>query len=242
MGKTFFGSLMVGVLLFQINSSATPVISVDKIDADAGAVYENEKTSVQHTFIVKNKGNSPLKIRKVKASCGCTAVGFDSLILPGKEGKVTQEINLHGIRPGNFRKHITVFSNSPKDSILSLSLSGTIKAYVSVEPEYVQMTKDTIQKKLYTEVKVISSTKDLNISDVSFKSYSNVSSAPAWQSAFPMFFKHELTPLENDKNSSEYLFKLKIFTDLPVGGSDQGRVIIKTNHPKKPEISLDIMY
>jgi hypothetical protein len=45
---------------------AGPKIYVKNQHFDAGLIREGEKLSVKHAFKIKNTGNAPLKIKKVK--------------------------------------------------------------------------------------------------------------------------------------------------------------------------------
>ena len=52
---------------------------------------------VQHTFRFKNKGEGPLSIAKVSASCGCTTPEWtEDIIPPGGEGKVVATFDSKG--------------------------------------------------------------------------------------------------------------------------------------------------
>lgn len=233
--------ILQGLLVLQAGLSASPRISVDSADFDAGTVIEGESNSVSHTFILKNTGSSPLKINKVKASCGCIAVGYDSIIKPGAEGKVTQEINLDRISAGNFRKYITVFSNAQNDSILRLSLAGTLKPLMEIRPNFIQMSSNSGTGLHKTEVKIISTKKDLQISEVSFKSYNQAQSGPSWQSALPIFFEYKLSGPEEGSTKDDYSYNLTMWTKVADSQMQQGRFTIKTNHPQRPEFNVEGM-
>jgi hypothetical protein len=71
---SLFLLLLIG-LPFSIISA--PVLSVDKADFNLGEIYQDDNNPAQHTFIITNTGDSTLVIKEVKASCGCTTVGYD---------------------------------------------------------------------------------------------------------------------------------------------------------------------
>ncbi len=54
------------LLLFFVSLKAAPMIKVDSADFDMGTIKEGEHKSIKHTFIIKNTGDSVLKIEKVK--------------------------------------------------------------------------------------------------------------------------------------------------------------------------------
>jgi len=239
MNKILCSSVFLGILSMQLAVTAAPMISVDSADVDAGTVYEGAGKKIKHTFILKNTGDEPLIIQKVRASCGCTAVNYDSIIQPGASGKVTQEIESGRIGFGEFRKFITIYSNAKNRESLKLSLGGVMKSYIQFSGNYIQMSVDSSTKKLQAEIELTSTIKDLKISEISFKSYSDASDGPAWQSALPLYVDYKLSGPQDTQDKKSYSYRLKITTDLINKEKRQGRFLIKTNHPLKPEVAVE---
>jgi len=78
---------------------------------DFGTIKE-ENGSVSHKFVFTNKGDAPLIIQGVRASCGCTTPAWSKEpIPPGEKGFVTAKYNPKN-RPGTFRKSMTITSNA----------------------------------------------------------------------------------------------------------------------------------
>lgn len=78
---------------------------------DFGKVSQGEKVS--YTYLFKNKGDAPLVITDVIASCGCTVPKYtDQPVGPGETGKVEVIFNTTG-RAGVNYKSVTVKSNAP---------------------------------------------------------------------------------------------------------------------------------
>ena len=101
-----------------------PVIEIDNRVFDFGEIKQGEKVS--HDFVVTNKGKSNLILRKVRASCGCTAIQpAKTVIGPGESTKIVAEYNSRGMS-GRQNKSVTIYSNDPKRSTLLLRLSGTV--------------------------------------------------------------------------------------------------------------------
>jgi hypothetical protein len=91
---------------------------------DFGTIKEGENKSSQ--FVFKNTGKSELIIRKVKASCGCTAVApDDKVIAPGKESKIDVTFRSAG-KKGKQNKSITVITNDPTNPEINLKVTGDI--------------------------------------------------------------------------------------------------------------------
>src|SRR5512133_1389590 len=185
-----------------ISVIGAPMISVDSSDFDAGSMFQGDVKKVEHTFIVKNTGDSTLTINRVKASCGCTTVGYDSIIAPGKTGKVIQSIDLKNIHTGPFKKNMTILSNAKNNPELVVALGGTLKSYVTLSKESLQLV--SADQKPYTDSLTLSTEKaDLSIASVSFKMYESGQSAPAWQADLELFPQYKLTKIESsDKKLS----------------------------------------
>lgn len=101
-----------------------PVIKYDNNTFNFGEIKQGEK--VEHLFTLTNMGQSDLIIRKVKASCGCTAVSpVDNIIKPGQNTTMKVVFNSAG-KVGQQNKTITVISNDPKQSRSILWVKGTV--------------------------------------------------------------------------------------------------------------------
>lgn len=99
-------------------------ISVDNKIFDFGELKQGNKAS--HTYNITNTGKSDLIIRKVKASCGCTAIKpAKTVIAPGEETSITAEFNSAG-KKGRQNKSITVITNDPLASNILLRIQGTV--------------------------------------------------------------------------------------------------------------------
>ena len=85
---------------------------------DFGSIKE-KNGPVDHKFVFTNKGNAPLLIQGVRASCGCTTPAWSKEpIPPGEKGFVTAKYNPKN-RPGSFRKSLTITSNAdPASKVL----------------------------------------------------------------------------------------------------------------------------
>lgn len=107
---------------------AQPAISVEKPSFDFGVIHEGE--NVTHSYEIINTGNSDLKITRVYASCGCTAVEPEKVLLkPGEKTSVMIEFNSTG-RLGMQEKYLFINSNDPKQKELRLHFKAEVKPKV----------------------------------------------------------------------------------------------------------------
>ena len=101
-----------------------PIIEINNRVFDFGEINQGEK--VAHDFVIKNEGKSNLILRKIRASCGCTAIQPEKkVIAPGESTKVIAQFNSRGMS-GRQNKSITIYSNDPKKSTLLLRLTGSV--------------------------------------------------------------------------------------------------------------------
>jgi hypothetical protein len=127
-----FGMLVLGVTLTafaQLNSSelipetptgAAAMMMFTETSHDFGEIEKG--IPVEHTFLIRNDGDAPLLISRVKTSCGCTATDYSrEAIMPGDEGMIT--VSYNAANSGSFNKAISVISNGGEEI---LSVKGIV--------------------------------------------------------------------------------------------------------------------
>jgi hypothetical protein len=101
-----------------------PKIVFENVVYDFGEKKQGEK--IEHTFEFENKGKENLIIRKVRATCGCTAVTpKEKVIKPGQKSSLKAIFNTSGKR-GNQNKSIYVTTNSPSNPVVTLRFKGKV--------------------------------------------------------------------------------------------------------------------
>lgn len=139
-------------------SFVRPGITFDKTEHDFGKINE-EGGGVKAEFKFMNTGSTPLVIKDVKPSCGCTTPGWTrDTVWPGKTGIITAGFNPHN-RPNKFEKYLTVTTNLLNTSSITL----TIRGFVIPKPRSIADT-------LYTRsgsLRMVS--KYLNLGDITTK-------------------------------------------------------------------------
>lgn len=86
-----------------------------------GRIQEGEQIS--YTYHFKNKGNMPLQILSVNASCGCTTPKWsEELIQPEKKGFIKVTFDSKG-KEGKLQKTVTVYANTlPADNQIAFKI------------------------------------------------------------------------------------------------------------------------
>lgn len=102
-----------------------PVFAAITPIVDLGQVNINSIHKV--TFTVTNKGKSPLYIRKIFSSCGCTTTDFDysKPIKKGKKATITVTYNTN-YDIGKVEKQISLITNTPSQTLHNLVLKANI--------------------------------------------------------------------------------------------------------------------
>jgi len=101
-----------------------PAITIEKETYDFGKVKLG--AMVEYSFVITNTGKSKLIFRKVKASCGCTATQPEKMeVEPGETTRIKATFNTTG-KMGQQHKTITVITNDPKRSNVTLSIQGEV--------------------------------------------------------------------------------------------------------------------
>ena len=117
--------LATAAIILSTFSLSSQTIDFEKKRHDYGTVKE-EEGKITCKFKFTNTGDKNLNIKKVNASCGCTASDYTKEeIEPGEEGFVSATYNTKG-RPGKFRKAVTVSSNDPKNPNTVLFIKGKV--------------------------------------------------------------------------------------------------------------------
>ena len=111
------GFALSGSVLFAQEKTK---ISVNKSKHDFGVIKE-EAGEVEHTFVIKNEGKTPLVIDRISTSCGCTLPEWSKEpVSPGNTKEIKVWYDPEG-RPGRFYKTISVYSNAdPRRFVMTI--------------------------------------------------------------------------------------------------------------------------
>jgi thiol-disulfide isomerase/thioredoxin len=110
-----------------------PKITAGEPVFDFGETWSDAK--VKHTFMVRNEGDAPLTIIKVKPGCGCTiAQDYDKNIEPGQTGRIPIELNTKATRDTKKSVKINVETNDPVNPTYELTITGKVKQRFKIDP------------------------------------------------------------------------------------------------------------
>lgn len=119
-----FGLITLGLHAQENQSAKTDSIVFVEMVHDYGTITQGADGNTE--FVFKNKGENPLVLSNVRASCGCTVADWPKEpIKPGKSGSIKVKYNTAIM--GSFNKSITVNSNAV-NSVVRLRIKGTVVA------------------------------------------------------------------------------------------------------------------
>jgi hypothetical protein len=122
MKKIFLLMFYAAVSFYSVGQDNTIVFN--SIEHDFGLIKE-DNGPVEYSFPFINQGIDTIRIKGVRASCGCTTSGWSKdAILPGDTGFVKAQYNPLN-RPGMFHKTITVSTNA-KPAVTVLHIKGSV--------------------------------------------------------------------------------------------------------------------
>ncbi|BBO89574.1 DUF1573 domain-containing protein [Desulfosarcina ovata] len=93
-----------------------------------------EGMAVTHAFVIENHGTAPLKVLKVRTSCGCTTAQRPNAIAPGSSGELVVNGNTGGYGGTHFNKSITVYTNDPVAPQIRLWIKGPVAEFAHIVP------------------------------------------------------------------------------------------------------------
>lgn len=206
---------------------AGPKISFDTKSFNCGTAIEGVTEKIQATFIVKNTGDSVLKLTNVKPGCGCTVVKFDSIIQPGKTSKIESEVNIKGYHSGPISKYVNVFSNAETEAT-KLTIEATIQAAIDASETYIRFDPTNMSAKTIT----LSTKKtDLKITSATFNSDDTSKKAVKLQVPF------KFTATDSTRSDGYKVYKLEI-TPPKFDDSFYGQFVFSTNHADRKELTI----
>jgi hypothetical protein len=130
-GKRF---LFSSALCFLIASSAPAALVFEKTELDLHP--EMGASKVDAVFKYENKGTTPIHIKAVRPSCGCTTAALaKNDVAPGEKGEITATFNI-GDRTGVQVKTVTVETDDATAPQTVLTFKATIAQALEIQPTF----------------------------------------------------------------------------------------------------------
>ncbi len=225
--------IVCAILTCQL--SAAPKIEFTTKIFEGATAVEGVNEIIHAVFKVNNTGDAVLKLQNIRPGCGCTAITYvDSLIAPGKSGRIEASMNTKGFRSGPLSKSILVASNAVNEPTLQLRIKTLVQAYLDVSEKYLTFNaafgnKDTVF--------LASKKSDLKITGIDFRATDKADDKPDWQTDIPFPIGFKALPKDSTRADGYKVWSYEL-TAPKVPQSLGGQITIKTNHPDKTSIIL----
>ena len=133
-----------------------PRLFVAERHHDFGRIAQN--TSATYRFKLENRGDAPLHITGVKATCGCTStVSGKDLLAPGEDTEI--EVTYHSAGTvGPVHKTVEVSSDDPAQAVLVLDFDAEVKGAATLSQGRVMFLDLTAKSRPKASVKITSET------------------------------------------------------------------------------------
>ena len=109
----------------QYEQKNAPVVKVDRNEYDFGSMREGEKRKI--SFAVRNEGRSPLIIRKIETTCGCTVATSEKRVINPDQSTVLEVGFRAWGKSGKQRKTITMYCNDPRQPVVTFTIQCLIQ-------------------------------------------------------------------------------------------------------------------
>lgn len=127
--------LFFGALCFLVAASAPAALVFEKTEIDLNP--DMGATKVDAVFKYENKGKTPIHIKSVKPSCGCTTAALaKNDVAPGEKGTITATFNI-GDRTGVQVKTVTVDTDDAAAPQTVLTFKANIAQLLELQPTFV---------------------------------------------------------------------------------------------------------
>lgn len=178
---------------------------------------------IRHDFTVMNRGTVPLNILEAEATCSCTDVSYDKTILPGGSGAITVRLNTEGEGGRDARVAVNVITDDPGKPNNQLVIAGTVEKVLDIQPPIVKLEGPA--------GRVL---KQTVIIEPQPKYVFRILHAQAKNGAHMNF------SLETEHRAGQPVYHLTVEVSGPEKGRYFDRIVLSTDSPHKPEITVAV--
>jgi Protein of unknown function (DUF1573) len=126
---------LLGALFLCLSTGAQAQLAWEKTEIELNPAAGAD--SAVATFKYENKGTTPINIKAVRTSCGCTTAALKKNdVAPGEKGEIVATLKT-GDRIGQQVKTVTVDTDDPKNLQVVLTLKANISQLLDLQPAFV---------------------------------------------------------------------------------------------------------
>jgi len=201
---------------------------------DFGPMTIKEAAEREHTFVLTNTSDRPIKIVKQSSTCGCTVVTLPkgTVVPPAGDIKVPVKADWRS-RPGAQSAVVTILTDDSKTPSVDLVVSGFVKCPAVVTPAVVNFGLLKAGQQATRVVELHPGTDPRPFCLTAIENPSNMISI----SRVPEKAGEQATPpLEGGPGK----FLLQI-TGPRTGGREETRIVFRTDLVDRPEVLLEVL-
>ncbi|MBF0227262.1 MAG: DUF1573 domain-containing protein [Desulfobacterales bacterium] len=227
MKTQFFLTISIAIIVLTLpvfaensETAKVPIAFLAESIYDFGSAIEGSE--VKHEFILRNNGNAPLAIERMKSSCGCTAASGVREIQPGSEEKITVTFSTRGYKD-RVKQVVNIITNDKNQPNLSVSITGIVEQLMDVNPQRITLF-GKVGEKIKAEIKITPMEKyNAKIRGVTLKEGE--------------FLKYHL---EEQKNENKTVYTLTIENTKKEAGRYFDTITIETDNPIKKDVVISV--
>ncbi|MFP4417448.1 MAG: hypothetical protein ACOC41_05915 [Chitinivibrionales bacterium] len=161
-------------------------------------------------------------------------VGYDSIIPPGRVGKITPQIDISKMHGGTFRNGVTILSNAKNSPQLRLTIKGSIKPIVGISKSYIRLKNNETET-----IEMETKKEGFQINKVVFEPDRRKKTPAFWNADAPVKLEYTLSKEDDKKNNDGYhIYTLTVKIPSAIEETLHGVFVIKTNHSERKEITV----
>jgi hypothetical protein len=178
------------------------------------------------TVTIRNDGDQPLEIRKVRSSCICmTAELSETRIKPGGTATLRMQGRVLPFEE-SFDEQALIYSNDPQQPLVKVHVSGPVVTPIMVDPAAVSFGLMTYRGAL----------DQLKYPPVRLTAADHAPIGPI--KVIPSHPAIHAEPREGEDGS--YLIDFRVDSNVPLGDFKQS-IRVETHHPKAPVVEIPIL-
>jgi len=131
---------------------ATPHVVILQDSYDYGYVLEGQ--TVEHSFLLQNRGTTDLLIDKVDTGCGCILSSYPTKISPGFEAPIKIQLITIGYGNSSLNRTIQVYTNDPNQRITLFQINGHVDQFAKISERKIFLTGTSdknLEKTIYIQ-------------------------------------------------------------------------------------------
>jgi hypothetical protein len=183
----------------------------------------DSQSTIEHTFVIRNIGDTTLEISQVRPACGCTLANIsEKMVAPGAESQITARLSLQG-RNGPQSKAITIMSNDPQNPEYRVTLAGTVATSINVTPDRLMFGQISPDQTIELVVEI-----------------SGLVPEPFTLTTIEPSLPNLVAEQEVVQEGKQYRIKTRL-TGPAQPGPLNASLLVRTDHPSRPVINIPVI-